>query len=151
MIEIIYGDLIHHAKEGHLDAIAHGCNCFCNMGAGIAKSIKKEFPNAFHVDIQTTLGDKSKLGTISIGYGYLKDYSTIDVINCYTQYKYGGKSPNVDYFAITLCMREINKRYAGKKVGMPKIGCGLAKGNWITVLSIMEEELTDVNVTVFWI
>ncbi len=30
----------------------------------------------------------------------------------------------------TVCMRKINNVFAGKHIGMPKIGAGLAGGNW---------------------
>ena len=36
MIKYIKGDLIKLAQKGKFDIIAHGCNCFCTMGAGIA-------------------------------------------------------------------------------------------------------------------
>jgi len=40
MIRYVDGDLVQMAKEGKFDVIAHGCNCFCAMGAGIAPQIK---------------------------------------------------------------------------------------------------------------
>ena len=43
----IKGDLIKLAIKGDFDVIIHGCNCFCTMGAGIAKSIKTAFPEAY--------------------------------------------------------------------------------------------------------
>ena len=61
----ITGDLIKLALEGEFDVIVHGCNCFCTMGAGIAKTIKQKFPAAYEADLQTVNGDKSKLGQIS--------------------------------------------------------------------------------------
>ena len=39
----IYGDLIELAKQGKFNVIAHGCNCFCTMGAGIAVPMKEAF------------------------------------------------------------------------------------------------------------
>jgi O-acetyl-ADP-ribose deacetylase (regulator of RNase III) len=39
----IKGDLIELAKQGKFDVIAHGCNCFCTMGAGIAVPMKVAF------------------------------------------------------------------------------------------------------------
>lgn len=39
----IKGDLIALAKEGMFDVITHGCNCHCNMGAGIAVPMAKNF------------------------------------------------------------------------------------------------------------
>jgi O-acetyl-ADP-ribose deacetylase (regulator of RNase III) len=61
----IKGDLIELAIDGEFDLIIHGCNCFCTMGAGIAKTIKQKFPEAYKADLETEKGDKSKLGEIS--------------------------------------------------------------------------------------
>jgi O-acetyl-ADP-ribose deacetylase (regulator of RNase III) len=36
MIKYVDGDLIKLALKGEFDVIVHGCNCFCQMGAGIA-------------------------------------------------------------------------------------------------------------------
>lgn len=47
------GDLIKLAKKGKFDIIVHGCNCFCEMGAGIARQIKKTFPEAYRADMET--------------------------------------------------------------------------------------------------
>lgn len=43
MYNEIKGDLIALAKEGKFDVIAHGCNSFCTMGAGIAPLMAKAF------------------------------------------------------------------------------------------------------------
>jgi O-acetyl-ADP-ribose deacetylase (regulator of RNase III) len=43
-IKYVKGNIITLAKEGEFDVIAHGCNCFCNFGAGLARDIKREFP-----------------------------------------------------------------------------------------------------------
>ena len=43
----ISGDLIYLAQSGEVDLIVHGCNCFCTMGAGIAKGIKAAFRGLF--------------------------------------------------------------------------------------------------------
>jgi O-acetyl-ADP-ribose deacetylase (regulator of RNase III) len=39
----IPGNLITLALEGTFDVIAHGCNCFCTMGAGIAPQMARTF------------------------------------------------------------------------------------------------------------
>jgi len=43
-MKIVEGDLIKMALGGEFDLIVHGCNCFCTMGAGIAKTIREYFP-----------------------------------------------------------------------------------------------------------
>ena len=42
-MKYIDGDLIRLAKQGTFDVIAHGCNCFCTMGAGIAPQMAEAF------------------------------------------------------------------------------------------------------------
>ena len=59
-MKLIKGDLIQLAKNGEFDVIIHGCNCFCTMGAGIAKTIKDIFPEAYKADLNTKKGDRSK-------------------------------------------------------------------------------------------
>lgn len=46
MIEYVNGDIF----KGKDDVIVHGCNCFCNMGAGIALQVAKYYPEAKNID-----------------------------------------------------------------------------------------------------
>lgn len=57
-MNVIKGDLIKLALDGRFDVIVHGCNCQCAMGAGIAKSIKETFPEAYKADLATTKGSR---------------------------------------------------------------------------------------------
>jgi len=143
MIKYVDGDLIALAKAGHFDVIGHGCNCFCNMGAGIAKAIKHEWPAAAEADYHTTSGDMNKLGKFS-----QIQCGKVVILNLYTQYRYGGRKANVDYMAIRNCMKAIKVRYGRLRIGLPLIGCGLAGGNWDRVECIIEEELEGCDVTI---
>jgi O-acetyl-ADP-ribose deacetylase (regulator of RNase III) len=142
----IEGDLIKLAEEGEFDLIVHGCNCFCTMGAGIAKGIKASFPEAYKADKQTTKGDKKKLGSISYAKISKKDHEII-VVNAYTQYNYKGRGTKADYAAIKSCFKEIKKKFSGRKIGFPKIGAGLAGGDWGTISEIIKSELVDEDYT----
>jgi O-acetyl-ADP-ribose deacetylase (regulator of RNase III) len=138
-MKIIEGDLIRLAIEGKFDIVVHGCNCFHTMGAGIARQIKNKFPQAYGADLETPYGSKDKLGKFSHcivpkGNGFI-------IINAYTQYSFGTDSPAVDYDAVRSCFKEIKKEYTGMKIGYPKIGCGLAGGDWNIVSKIIDEEL----------
>ena len=75
------------------------------------------------------------------------------VVNAYTQFMYGtnhkdGVNNPLDYEALTLCMRKINYTSKGKHIGLPKIGAGLARGDWGKIKEIIQKELKDCNVTV---
>lgn len=146
----VVGDLIKLAKEGEFDLIAHGCNCFCNMGAGIAVPMNKTFGcGNFKLEDPTKyMGDINKLGQIDWGGFQLTQEKSLVVVNAYTQYIPAAHLKPVDYEAITLCMRKINQMFKGYHVGLPKIGAGLAGGDWERIKKIIQEELKDCDVTI---
>ncbi len=166
MYKEIDGDLIVLGRNGAFDVIGHGCNCFSKMGAGIAPQMAKAFGcDVFEME---TWGETiEKLGCIDyhtfvLGSNAMWDLYDADntedepeltVVNCYTQYKYGqnhsdGIKKPLDYEALTLCMRKINNIFKGKRIGLPKIGAGLAGGSWATIKKIIEAELKDCDVTI---
>ena len=140
----IDGDLIKLSQDGHFEVMVHGCNCHCQMGAGIAKQVREECVEAYMVDRLTIPGDKSKLGTIS--------YATIEPIgfvcvNAYSQYDYTHSKVDADYDAIRSCFKAIKKTFSGQRIGIPLIGAGLAGGNWDIISAIINEELVDEDLT----
>lgn len=149
----VKGNLITMALQGHFDIITHGCNCFCTMGAGIAPQIKDAFPDAWHADNATVKGDIMKLGCYTQAHVEVQDTGWVTVINSYSQYNYGrnhadGDKTPIDYEALTLCLRKINHNNKGKSIGLPKIGAGLAGGDWRRIKNIIETELKDMSVTI---
>lgn len=155
----IQGDLIELAKSGQFDIITHGCNCFCKMGRGIAPLMDDAFgcndPNKYQMEDPAEKGNVNKLGTIEPKIFIRKNGSILIVINSYTQYYYGPQYGKLwrydiplDYDALTLCLRKINLRYAGKAIGLPKIGCDKGGGDWDRVKLIIKRELVNMLVTV---
>ena len=140
-MKIVKGDLIKLAKEGHFNAIIHGCNCFHTMGAGIAAQIKKQFPLAYEADCLTEYGDKTKLGN----YTFAK-HGDLTIINAYTQYAFGS-GMNVDYDAIDKAFERIAKNFSLYKIAYPKIGAGLGGGDWSIIEKIIEKRLDGLNHT----
>lgn len=136
----VKGDLIALGKAGEFDVIVHGCNCFRTMGAGIAKTIKSEFPDAFDADHQTAMGDESKLGTYSSAAVQIEGHDLI-VVNAYTQFQPSGIGPQIDYEAVAKVFNQIKKDFPGKRIGYPAIGAGLAGGDWNRLAEIIGREL----------
>ena len=141
----IEGDLI--AQAHHFEVIVHGCNCFCSMKRGIAPLMAKAFgADQFFKEASKFRGDFNKLGTI--------DYQKVGdlfVVNAYSQYHWKTSSKYgfpLDYDALRLCLRKINHQFKGMKIGMPKIGCGLAGGDWNLVTKMIQEEMADCKVTI---
>ena len=142
----IYGDLLLMATQGQFDVIVHGCNCFCSMGAGIAKQIKQQFPAAFAADQQTTPKDKNKLGTYSKAQVQQGD-STFVIINAYTQYNWRGNGIKADYAAIRRVFASIAADFPQQRIAYPLIGAGLAGGDWQVIAGIIKEELHGLDHT----
>jgi O-acetyl-ADP-ribose deacetylase (regulator of RNase III) len=168
----IDGDLIELANSGRFDVITHGANCFCTMGAGIAPQMARAFGcDKFPMEDPKYRGDINKLGTIDYKSVLVTpvmkpikiagveidapDYGghPLIVVNSYTQFRYGsnhadGYKMPVDYDAIRLCMRKINYLFSGKTIGLPKIGSGLAGGDWNIIRGIIIEELPLMDICI---
>ena len=140
----VRGDLIEMALKGCFDVIVHGCNCQNAMGAGIALSIKKVFPEAYAADCKTIRGDRNKLGTISTA-TVRRHGRDITIANAYTQYDWRGQGVLTDYDALRGAFQEIKSHFSGRRIGYPLIGAGLAKGNWKRIETIICEELAGEN------
>ena len=147
----VFGDLIEKALNCEFDVIVQGNNCFCVQGAGLAPQMVKAFStDLFIMEDKIFKGDINKLGCID--YRYYPVLS-LTVVNAYTQYNYSKNNIDsnynpIDYEALTLCMRKINKIFKGKHIGLPQIGCGLAGGDWNKVKEIIQTELKDCTTTI---
>ncbi|MFT6079999.1 MAG: O-acetyl-ADP-ribose deacetylase (regulator of RNase III) [Planctomycetota bacterium] len=139
-MNVIRGDLIKLAQEGAFDVIVHGCNCRCAMEKGIAKGVREAFPAAYQLDQATELGDRAKLGTIGVAEVEVGDHE-LAVVNAYTQFDFEGAMPLADYEAIRGAFAAIKKRFAGRRIGYPMIGAGLAGGDWVLIAAIIDAEL----------
>lgn len=140
------GDLIQLALSGKFDVIIHGCNCFCTMGAGIAKQICENFPDAYQADFETESGDTTKLGNYSKAIVQING-TPLTIINGYTQYHYSGAKILADYDAIARLFARIKTDFSGKKIGYPLIGAGLAGGDWESIRDIIDHALAGENHT----
>jgi len=148
----IKGDLIKLALAGEFDVIAHGCNTFCTMGAGIAPQMAAAFGcDKFPLEGAEHKGDVNKLGNIDFKY-VESGFIGFTVINAYTQFGFGanhegGISKPLDYTALELCFKKMNHLFRGKHIGLPWIGCGLAGGNIHKVRAMIRTQFKDCAVT----
>ncbi len=140
---MIKGNLITLAENGVFDVIVHGCNCFHVMGAGIAREIATRYPKMVTVDkCLSKRGDKSKLGSYTWKKVIAPTNREFVIVNAYTQYNYGrGKIRYVDYEAVRLVFARIKQQFSGSTIGYPRIGAGLAGGNWAIIQQIINQEL----------
>lgn len=142
MIHIIQGDLL----ASDCTVIAHQCNCFSTMGAGIAKQIAEKYPQALQADKNFPYPPEERLGKISIAYN---DQQPLVIYNLYAQYRYEPGKRHTDYAALksALNMMFANirvNRYAlfqfPIKIGLPfGMGAGLAGGDWDIIYAIIDD------------
>jgi len=142
-IEHHQGDLL----TSDCEAIAHGCNCFNTMGAGIAKQIKMRYPMAYEADCETIAGDKEKLGDFSIAFE-----NDRMIFNLYTQYNMGR---DLSYPALESSLRKLKNSLdfvdenQNLVLGLPRIGCGIAGGDWPRVEEIINNVFAKRTVRVY--
>ena len=125
------------------------------MGSGIAKQIRSTYPEAYSsYRTEYESGRGLKLGSII----WVNSKGRL-IGNAITQ-EYYGRDPNrryCSYGAIRSCMARIDGVVSqppwagifGNRVGMPKIGAGLANGDWDTIAQIIEEESTNFQPVVY--
>jgi O-acetyl-ADP-ribose deacetylase (regulator of RNase III) len=129
--------------------IIHGCNAQGVMGAGVASTIKINFPQAYKLYKNIHSYGKLKLGSNS----YVKCDGKI-IVNAITQEFYGRELKQyVSYEAIRSCMKElknyINTNNISTSIAMPKIGSGLGGGSWDIIERIIKEELSEFEIKVY--
>lgn len=126
--------------------IVHVTNDKGGWGKGFVMALERRFPG---------LGDrwrklKQKIGDVEIqGVAPM-----LDVAHCCAQsgYKSAQNPVPLDYDALRRCLRKVAAHvgYQGSAgVCMPRIGCGLAGGDWSRVEAIISDELKDVDVYVY--
>lgn len=131
--------------------IAHGVNCQNKMGSGVAKALYTKWPEVkekYHEYCEygppEGLLGRSQRVTIP---------NRLPIFNLFTQLNYGydGKK-YVSYKAIVDAVSKI--QYFGE-IAVPKIGCGLAGGDWNVVSAILEEfeeeRLFQLSFTVYYL
>jgi O-acetyl-ADP-ribose deacetylase (regulator of RNase III) len=144
IIETIEGDLLKMFEAGEFDGIAHGCNCYHMMGAGIAAQVASKFPNAFKADKRTKYGN-GKIGSYSFAPIHLGT-----IYNMYTQDQ-GGKEDQELLIATLKCsFKKLNGQFKHSKaaplIGIPMIGAGIAGGNWERHVEAINSVTPDLDI-----
>lgn len=141
MIIEIQGDL----TETDCKVISQGVNCQGVMGSGVAKALYTKWPvvkNYYHnyfIDNNAGPDGENFLGEIDPVRLTKEDKV---VINCFTQQYFGGDGRlYLSYDALYTCMNQVLEYCQYNKIdelAIPKIGCGLAGGDWTKVKAILE-------------
>ena len=153
MIEEIKGDLFYT----DCDVVGHGVNCRGGFGSGIAGQIKNLFPNVRDEYLKYHENNGWQLGDVQLVKAENKEVigdKKLIIANCATQINYYPREIlNADYSAIeTICYKL--KDYCKQEeltLALPRIGCGLAGGDWEIVKAIYEKVFDDFHVKVYCI
>jgi O-acetyl-ADP-ribose deacetylase (regulator of RNase III) len=146
MINYVKGDLF---KSG-ADIIAHGCNCRGGYGSGVAFTMAKKFPKAKRYYLDKHESEGWELGDVQ----FVKVFGDRYIANCATQDAYYPRDKvHADYDAIRLCMMKVKDfaKAENKKIAIPKIGAGLAGGDWTVIETILQEVFSDYDIAVYYL
>lgn len=143
----IKGNIVEIFRAGN--DIAHGCNCHCMMAAGIAGQLAQNFlqiPEADDLEDDYWQNRRDKLGKFTIA---THDNGKNVCYNLYTQY-HGG--PNLDYGALLNCFMNLNmvrtKESIKRSLFIPRIGAGIAGGDWKIIEKLINIATPDIEVVV---
>lgn len=146
MVSIIKGNVF--ASDAGL--IAHGCNTQGGFGSGVAAIVATEFPKVRNAYLSKHHGEGWQLGDVQ----FVQNAAGPTIANCATQKYYTPRGVcHADYEAIRTCMEKV-KEYAKTNnltVALPKIGAGLAGGDWIIIKKILDEVFVDYDCTVHYL
>lgn len=151
----VNGDLF----TSEANVYAHGCNTRGGYGSGIAGQIARRYPEARDAYLEKFRKEGWKLGQVQFvqvppepDWGNQSDFF---IANMATQNTYGGPGVHVDYDAVGKCFETVLRfcEEGAHTLAIPKIGAGLAGGDWARIESIIRDLLAkyDVQVTCYTI
>lgn len=150
-IKYIKGDI----RDTHCKVIAHGVNCQNKMGSGVARALFEKWPKVkedYHNYCEELI---PLIGKISNLLGFFHEVYVKDkiILNLLSQDKFGYDNKKyVSYYAISKGFHKIRGFLRDsdiEEIAIPKIGCGLAGGDWNVVSALIEEAMEDIDVYVY--
>ena len=136
MVEEIKGNLL----DTDCRIITHGVNCQGKMESSVAKALYTKYPEvkeSYLNFFNDEYNSEEYLGLVNCVY---RDDKI--VLNCFIQQNYGhNKQIYISYKAITKCFSIISCFY--DEIAIPRIGCGLAGGDWKIVKKCIEDVVGD--------
>lgn len=122
-------------------------------GAGFSGALSRRYPK---VEFEYRQWWRQKYGKLTLGdIQFVQIHSTLIVVNMVAQNGIvGPKNPKpINYEALKLCLGKVGDEVSkfNASVHMPRIGAGLAQGNWEEIETIIEQELLKrgINVVVY--
>ncbi len=139
-IQIVKGDAT-LAKSGIL---VHVVNDVGAWGKGFVLAVSRRWP---HVKAEYKKHwQKFKLGDVQV----VRAQPGLMIANLFGQHGISGKQC-IRYGALKTGLRDVAfiARNNGIAVHAPRLGCGLAGGSWVIVRDLIEQEMKDLDVTIY--
>lgn len=97
--------------------------------------------------MRTPWGSRDKLGTFDLVAVKSRFGENFTIVNAYTQYRWSGYEDVFEYNKFEEFLSNFGLYLAGKRecmdrnlrVGLPKIGCGYARGDQLRIISMIEK------------
>lgn len=146
-MKIVCGNIF----DSGADVICHQVNCQGVMGSGIAKQVRERYPWVYgRYKWFCTLNSDCKEHLLGSAQHVFIDETRV-IVNLFAQENFGydGKC-YTDYDALRECLRKVNQGFKGRTVAIPYLmGCHRGGGDWDTVQKMVEETMTDCDVTLY--
>lgn len=146
-ITYVVGDATYPADCGSA-IIAHVCNDVGAWGRGFVLALSKRWSEP-ELSYRRLAKFPLALGSVQ----FVTVTQDITVANMIAQHdiKYKDHMPPIRYTALEECLDKVSKyaHLVHASVHMPRIGCGLAGGEWYMVQDIIESTLCKRNLVVF--
>ena len=151
MVKIVVGDATKPIGEGN-KIIAHVCNDIGAWGKGFVLAVNKLSQRPKNLYKFAIEKHQIKLGDIQLV--LIPEDPSIYVANMVAQHgivKDEEGEPPIRYDSLREGLKQVysEAKQRNATVHMPRIGCGLAGGEWNVVEKIILEELKDVQVYVY--
>jgi O-acetyl-ADP-ribose deacetylase (regulator of RNase III) len=149
-ITYIKGDATCPQAKG-VKIICHICNDLGGWGKGFVLAISRrwEEPEAEYRKWHAT-GQESGFALGAVQFVQVEPYIWVANMIGQRGLKRGSSGPPIRYDAVAKCLEQVatKARELGASVHMPRIGCGLAGGDWSKIEPLIEEQLVGAGVPV---
>lgn len=148
-IHYVTGDATEPIGEGK-KIIAHICNDQGGWGAGFVLALSNKWKEPEEHYREAFAKGEIKMGTVQV----VKTATpNIDVVNMVAQHSYKTKDNPLplSYETLQVCLSKLRyvATYLHATVHMPRIGCGLAGGDWKMVEQMIQTEICNKGIPVY--
>jgi O-acetyl-ADP-ribose deacetylase (regulator of RNase III) len=149
-ITYVKGDATCPQAKG-VKLICHICNDLGGWGKGFVLAITRRWKEpeqhyrAWHAERSS-----NDFGLGAVQFVQVEPFFWVANMVAQRGMKRGSSGPPIRYDAVAECLKKVAGRAAELKasVHMPRIGCGLAGGNWSQIEPLIKEYLCDLGVSV---